>query len=568
VPFPLFLFASEAHIENLRQQFVPRGITAALPLTSAGLQQLSELLVTIQRPPRLRLTQPSINSSSGWLLTPEQQDSLRLLFPAEREIVVSDIAGGGAATRRFSVATESHRRYFVKLGRWDNLSAEYRNYLDLIQGKHENYAGRALSPPVARGAEAALCFSLASTGEAEETVSLRKFLQDVDERRGAEFLGNLYSRLVRNLHLAQGSLFAPQKFLPVLPALLTVKNAHFVPPRQDDAIALAFPPLEKDTSGPSMCRFLDQIDAALARKEQPEVLLKGLLIGEVRFDAKADMVILQLTDGVDQQLQAINYKVNVHLATDGQASAGMLFDSLKLHQGRQVWVQGIITETLLSLVRRQQPACDLGKDGDWEPTRQLYDLLFGCQDRTQGTWEASPLTNIADAPLGDFTHGDFNLTNILVEQRRHESPIPWLIDFEKSRGDFYPASDWAKLEVEIATHLTPAFSDPSEQATTHLLALEHSLWCPRYIDGEWLVPDTLRQHEVLPALQKVAKLENTVRMLAAQQLTSQRFVDYLWAVYCHSLRAMGLVSTDLGKLRAYVKATIACKRITQILADS
>lgn len=159
---------------------------------------------------------------------------------------------------------------------WKELAIETRANTRLRGFRSVEVLRRTLLLHVARG------YSL------REMVSLQSFLENDDESHGADLLSNLYTRLARNLHLTQEPQFAPQKFLSVLPALLTVKNAHFVSSRWENTMAHNFPPGDQCSQGASLRNFLDQIDRALERKEQPEVVLTGLLIQEVRLIPESD----------------------------------------------------------------------------------------------------------------------------------------------------------------------------------------------------------------------------------------------------------------------------------------
>lgn len=568
-PARFFLFANEDLVRDLARDFSTRGAEAVFELSEKGVVQFIRGLEKLVHPSPVRVHRPTIHYRTGWQLTPEQQDLLRLLFAEEQEVSVTDAEGGGNAGRRLVVETGSHRRYFVKLGRWDNLTAEYANYLELIQGKHENYAGRAIGRPEIRGAQAALRFSLARTDEAP-SLPLRKFFQQADLPSGERLLRALKERMVSNLRPSlQVEPLEPLRFLRTLPAFFTVEQVEFLSPPSDTRDSYFPPRADQAMRGQRLREFLEQIQQQLQQGYQPEISLSSLTIQEVRYAPDSQGIIAQLSDTATEDLPRLGYKVNLFLPSTNQVSAHALFSSLKLQRGRSVCVKGVVTETLLTSLARARPLGRLGAVEAWRPENRLYDFLFGKPTSdSRDNWQPSCLTTITDARGGDFTHGDFNLTNILVEQRINESPVPWLIDFEKSSADFYPAADWAKLEVEIAVHLTADLAQQHGSEVKPFVQLEHGLWCPRFIDGEWLAPDRLHAGLMSP-FRRVVDLEDIVRRLAVESgLTSQRFVDYLFAVFCYSLGALRYAKTEIGKIRAYVKAAVAAKRIEQILSES
>jgi hypothetical protein len=576
-PVRLFVFVDNRWLAGVSSDLVRRGATAVLPLDEAGIHQLARHLTALEEGSQLwtsrslSLRRPQIAYAAGVHLPPRQEDLVRLLFVEAARVDIAEAGRGDLSTRRLIVETDQQRQYFVKIGRWDSITAEYANYLNLVEGKHENYAGRAIEPPLIRGSEAALRFSFAGAGRATST-PLAAFLHRATASQGEQLLRGLRDRLSRNLTL-QRQAFDPLKFLRVLPALLHLEDGTFVVPGEDGtrstrgAMALeagdGFPPPQTSRSrGQQLRTLLENVQHQLAQPAPPTVVLRDLAIQEIRAAADGSGVIVQLTDTAADGVPVVGYKVNV------QINNRALLTSLKLQRGGRVHVYGAVRDTLLTLLRRQRPSWHLrGWHDRWRPEDRLYDLLFGQPDGQQAQagvrWQESPLTVLQPVPVGDFTHGDFNLHNILVETREHEAPIPWLIDFERSSRDFYPAFDWAKLEVEIAMHLSQA----QEVSIPELLRCEHALWCPRRFEEEVWVPARVPGGPHDLPLQKVLHWEDTLRRLAAEALATPAFADYLFGVLCYSLRALSFAPTAFGKARVYVKAAVACKRLDQILAD-
>jgi len=569
-PTRIFVFADDAFVGGSAGSLVRRGAEAVLPLNDLGLEQLRRQLETLFRLARVWKPVPTASDSrqtirynSGLSLAPNQEDLLRLLFVSDADIRVWEAGTGSLSNRQLIVTTRRQRQYFVKLARWDSIAAEYMNYVDLIQGKHENYAGRAIEPPLIRGSEAALRFSLAATRQPVQgrghgtSRTLGEFLFNATTAQGEQLLQSLKGRLESNLQLEPRP-FDPLKFLRVLPPLFTVEDAAFVNGPDANNNDLTFPNRAADSRAAELRRFLDAAQESDSGSTRLRVRINDLGIHEIEPTLSTPGVRVRLTDPGTDVMEPVGYRVDVHLRNR------LLVSSLKLRRGRRVSLTGFLGNTLLNQLRAVRPGLDL--EG-WEqgslPEERLYDLLLGRFESDKGEWRPSALTALEDTVGGDFTHGDLNLDNILVEERPNERPVPWVIDFETASADFYPVFDWAKLEVEMAMHLT----GDAECSVEQLLLHEHSLWCPREFEGMSWVPARSPGQTPSTLLERSMSWENSVRQLAAQGLSSPGFADYLFGVLCYGLRALSFVSTGSGKLRVYIKAAVAGKRIGQIVRE-
>jgi len=580
-PFPVVVLAGEERVDELRDTLLRRGVDAVIPLSIAGVQRLPRHLETVWQLSSPLFSRPVIKPEAlRSRLSHEQLGVLQSLFDEAEDLTCEEVGGKGAATWKLFSSTDKDRRYFVKIGRWDSLVAEYANYLDLIQGRHENYTGRVIGKVVIGGQSGALRFSLAGTGRAKPKV-LRDFLRGASVAQGEGLLRGLKRRLVESRAPVTESFFRPQRFLRVLPALLTVQFDRFAGPGRREAPpnVLRFPP--RDRSGVTTRRALREFLSIVAQTSQ-EVQVETLAIQEIRPEpGDGHGATLQLTDVQENGKPEIGYKVNIEIAEPSVRS------SPKLHRGNRPTIVGSVVSTLDDVLWSlcsplRDPCLSLGLE-QWDPDAWLYDLLFGTKKEGDEyeDWQPSMLEKLQNVPVGDFVHGDFNLNNIIVEERAEER-LPWLIDFEKSAVDFYPAADWAKLEVEMAIHLaTEELFSTGEMSNLirQIYEFEHALWCPvRFAEQMWIPakPQEIRE-EPLRRESTSANLfiktfhwQDTIRRLVAEELptlTTAEFADYLFAVMCYSLQALRYASAPLGKYATYIKAAVACKRIDQILSE-
>ena len=515
LPGRIFVFGDDGFLNGCAGDLMRLGAEAVLPLDSGGLEDFRRHLLAIFAAagtwkPGSPLPKPSscVAYEPDLSLSPNQEDLINRLFVGETEITVREVGKGAPGSRQLIVTTGRQRQYFVKLARWDSITAEYANYVDLIQGKHENYAGRAIEPPVIRGSEAALRFSFAAAQEPGKgrdhgtSPTLGEFLLRASLAEGEQLLHILKSRLESNLRVEPRP-FAPLKFLRVLPALIVVDDACFID-GPASANALRFPAITQQAGAAELRDFLQQAEGAMTDDAGTRVRLEYLTVDEIEHLADHSGVRIRLTDAPPHSGGAVCYRIDAHFHNPA------LFSSLKLHKGRTLSLEGHLTGTLVSQLRSRRPEIQL----DWEraalPEERLYDLLFGTRGAGTGAWRPSPLADLEGTTGGDFTHGDLNLDNILVEERPNEVPVPWVIDFETASADFYPAYDWAKLEVEMAMHLT----GDARCTTDQLLFHERSLWCPRQFEGTAWVPARRPGQMPRTLLERSMSWENKVRQLA------------------------------------------------------
>lgn len=551
-----------------RQDLTDRGAMAVYSLDTQGWQEFVTHIRDRWFPTLDLAATPEILCADRELSDAEKR-ALQVLLPNSQQVHVFVHEGGYSDTRKFRVTAREGQAYFVKLGRIDLLEREYKNFQEFIADRVPHFSV-SLSAPQQLGLTGLLRMPLIG-GAGGTSISFNKFLIDADVSVALDVIDELFEQYKQLQASLQGSRedFRPHYYLRVLPPLLVLQFRGFATPATPGPEDKIFLPPEWDEA--ELPRHLRQFLATLG-KLTGRYILQDLYIEEVRQNATSRLAVLQLTN------EERWFKINLE---DAPAE---LISSPKLRYRKPVTLVGElkthlpgIVSNLLQTLFTDEEAAALGNF----PLEWFLDLLLGIwptgESDKLGTEPAdrpdmaqslhrmpvaqrglmSPLSRATNLVRG-FTHGDFNLENILIQEHRR-GVTPWMIDFEKSRRDFYPSCDWSKLEIELALHL----AGTNDLSFPLMLALERDLWLPRELHT---AVGTTRSLVYSEATAKYHTFVEKIRSQAIPSLASPKIVDYLFGLVCQALSASRFLNAPrAGRRLVYIKAVTLLQAILNCL---